>query len=246
MGPNALPIQLQNDGLIAQRNTLLLSGNFHFTEGDQTQNPRLSFDYILVPEVISFQLSMVPFEHFSMSHAIKTERKIFHLFYDREFAIGDVQLHTNIQILEQVKHAINARLRIAYRFPTSSLQGAARFTDAPGYYFDIGLGKAFAKNNFQIYPSIMMGFYVWQTNRADQFQNDAFLYGAAIDLKWKAYRIHSSFRGYAGYLDDGDRPATVDMQFARQFSDFEVFLGGGIGLWDNLYDRLELGANYQF
>lgn len=246
MGPNALPIPLQNNGHIAPQNEFRLTGNYHFTEGDQTLNPRLFFQYVLVQDLISFELNMVPFEYFSMSHDIKTERKVFHIFYNSKYAVGDVYLHTDIQLLKAEKHFTDARLRIGYRFPSASMQGAARYTDAPGYYFDVGVGKAFAKNKFQIRPSLMLGFYVWQTNRSDQFQDDAFLFGTAIEATWENFQVQSSFRGYLGYLNDGDRPGTIDLQIERKMHDLKLILGGGLGLWDNLYNRLELGAAYQF
>ncbi|HKK74495.1 MAG TPA: hypothetical protein VJ953_05455 [Saprospiraceae bacterium] len=244
LGPNALPIPLQNNGRIAQQHRLQLTANAHFAQGDRTANPRLFLDYVLVPNKISFQLNLVPVEYFRMSHARKTERRVFHTFYDAEYAVGDVQLHTNIQLLEANRHFADARLRLGYRFASSSLQGAARFTDAPGYFFDLGVAKAFAKKNLEIRPSLMLGFYVWQTNRADQFQNDAFLYGAALDINWKDYQLHSSFRGYIGYLNDGDRPGTIDLRLSRRLKRFQISLGGGVGLWDNLYHRLELGSSY--
>jgi hypothetical protein len=246
MGPNALPIPAQNDGRIAMQHQLRMMGNAHFTTGDQTWNPRLFLDYVLVPEKISFQLNWVPVEYFQMSHDLKTERQTFHTFYNADLATGDVQLHTNIQVLEVARHGLDARLRIGYRFASSSLHGAARFTDAPGYFFDAGFGKAFAQKDLRIRPSLMLGFYVWQTNRADQFQNDAFLYGLGLDIDWKDYQLQASFRGYAGYLDDGDRPGTIDLRLARRWEFFQISLGGGVGLWDNLYNRLEVGSGYLF
>lgn len=246
LGPNALPIPLQNDGQIAHQHSLQLRANAHFAQGDRTRNPRLFFDYVLVPEKISFQLNMVPVEYFRMSHAVKTQRRVFHTFYNSAYAVGDVQLHTNIQLLEASRHFADARLRIAYRFASSSLQGAARFTDAPGYFFDVGIGRAFTQKSLRIRPSLMLGFYVWQTNRGDQFQNDAFLYGTALDISWRDYQLQGSFRGYIGYLQDGDRPGTIDVQVSRQINRFRLMCGTGFGLWDNLYDRLEIGAAYSW
>lgn len=246
LGPNALPIPSQNNGRIARQHHVQLTANAHYTEGDHTYNPKLWLDYLLVPEVISFQLSMVPFEYFQVSHERKTERRVFHTFYEASTAIGDVQLHTNIQLLASKRHFANARLRIGYRFASSNLQGAARFTDAPGYFFDLGLGRTFTQASLELRPSLMLGLYVWQTNRADQFQNDAFLFGTGMELKWKDYQLNSSFRGYIGYLNDGDRPGTIDLRLSRRLNRFQISLGAGVGLWDNLYNRLEFGSSYSF
>ncbi|GAB5553510.1 MAG: hypothetical protein Sapg2KO_31010 [Saprospiraceae bacterium] len=246
LGPNALPIPIQNNGVLLQESQLELAGNAHFTAGDQTYNPKLSLDYVLVPEKVAFRLSWVPIEYFKTRHELKTERRIFHTFYDQKTATGDVYLHTNIQVLNENQHFANARLRIGYRFASSNYQGAARFTDAPGYYFDLGTSKDIKTDKIHWRPSLMLGFFVWQTNRADQFQNDAFLYGLGLEMMNEKYTLGINYRGYLGYLDNGDKPAVLDLRVSHNLGRFELFAGGGIGFADNLYDRLELGSAYQF
>lgn len=246
LGPNALPIPTQNNGVLLKKSQLAFASNAHFTDGDQTYNPKLSLDYVLVPQKVAFQLSWVPIEFFQTTHEWKTERRTFHTFYDQQSATGDVYLHTNLQLLQDDQHFANARLRIGYRFASSNQQGAARFTDAPGYYFDLGISKDFQTEKIHWRPSLMLGFFVWQTNRDDQFQNDAFLYGIGLEMMTSQLSIWTNFRGYTGYLDNGDQPMVLDCRITRHFSNIALFLGGGIGFLDNLYNRLELGAIYSF
>lgn len=246
LGPNALPIPIQNNGVLQTQSQLELAGNAHFATGDQTYNPKISLDYVLVPQKVAFQLSWVPIEYFQTSHEWKTERRTFHTFYDQQTATGDVYLHTNVQLLQDDLHFANARLRIGYRFASSNQQGAARFTDAPGYYFDLGTSKDFQTVKIHWRPSLMLGFFVWQTNRDDQFQNDAFLYGLGLEMLTEKFSIDTNFRGYVGYLDNGDKPAVLDFRVTHNFQVFKLFVGGGLGFGDNLYNRLELGADYLF
>ena len=95
-------------------------------------------------------------------------------------------------------------------------------------------------------PSLMLGFKVWQTNLDDQFQNDAFIFGLGLDVSNGSYAFQTSFRGYCGYLDNGDFPLVWDTRIRRQFSSFDLFVGGGLGFRDNLYNRLEVGAGVYF
>ena len=246
LGPNALPIPIQNSGVLSETSRFDLAANAHFAKGDQTYNPKLSLDYVLVPEKVAFRLSWVPIEYFQTSHEWKTERNVFHTFYNQQTATGDVYLHTNIQLLQDHQHFANARLRIGYRFASSSQQGAARFTDAPGYYFDLGISKDFKAEKLHWRPSLMLGFLVWQTNLDNQFQNDAFLYGLGMEMIGYKFIVNTSFRGYVGYLDNGDKPAVLDLRIVRKYNPFQVFIGIGMGFEDNLYDRLEIGSAYFF
>jgi len=244
LGPNALPIPEQNNGLLPKEHQLSITGNAHFMEGDQTSSMALALDLVLVPRVVSFNVFWVPFEIFDMSHELKTERSIFHTFYNSSVASGDVQLRTNIQILEQAQHRIDLRMRIGFRFANSNHMGAARFTDAPGYFFDGGFGKEYELGNWKLRPSLMGGFYVWQTNLDDRFQNDALLAGVALDLERGNTHFSSSLRGYFGYIDNGDKPMTLDFQVRQKLDGLSVFISGSYGVWDNLYDRIGLGLTF--
>lgn len=247
LGPNALPIPQQNNGLLPEEHELRVGLNQHRTEGDITSNMAIGLDLLLVSKVVSFDFFWVPLELYQVSHDKKTERRIFHNFYNSESAIGDVQLRTNIQLFEQEREGIDARLRIGYRFANSDHMGAARFTDAPGYFFDMGLGKTYGKGALQWRPSFMGGFYVWQTNRDDQFQNDAVLVGLGLQLYWRRFELNTSGRGYFGYLNNGDKPLVWDFRFTYRTRDhLSIFAGGGLGFKDNLYDRMEIGLGFAF
>lgn len=141
LGPNALPVPFITNGSIDSLHSFTLTGNLHFSKGDYTQNFGLYVNYCLVKDIIAFDIYWVPYEHFQMSHAIKERRHVFSYFYYNNSAQGDLHLNTNIQLLNKIRNKVHLALRIGYRLPTSNGLGAARFTDAPGYYFDLSAGK---------------------------------------------------------------------------------------------------------
>lgn len=93
-GPNALPVPRTGNGSTDSIASIGITGNFHFSKGDNTQNLVIYANYPLVKGVISFDAMWVPYEHYAMSHATKTERHVFYLkYYDRN-TTGDFHLNT--------------------------------------------------------------------------------------------------------------------------------------------------------
>lgn len=244
MGPNALPVPFINTGSIDSIHSFSLTGNFHFSKGDKTQNAGIYANYCLVKNIISFDASWIPFEHYRMDHATKEKRHVFSHYYYNSRAVGDVHLNTNIQVLNKARNKMHVALRIGYRLPTSGDLGSARFTDAPGYYFDAGLTKPWGKKKEWKWLN-MVGFYVWQTYRPEHRQDDAFLFGTGFEwnnLKWK---MQSYFTGYFGY-EDGDKPILLRGIIERKGKKFNPLLRLQQGLHDFDYTSAELGLRYVF
>lgn len=247
LGPNALPIPRLGNGRVPNERSFAFSGNAHFYTGDKTQNLALYGTYNLVPGLISFELYWVPIEYFSMSHAVKTERKTFHVFYNEHWASGDVYLHTLIQLLKAETHPLDLALRIGYRFPSSTMLGMARYTDAPGYYLDLSFGKKLIDGRLDLSVQGMGGIFVWQINQDRQNQNDAPLFGLGFTLEEKQWALNAAFRGYTGYLNNGDRPLALSLGGQVDIGTHWHFFGTGQkGLGDLLYDSVELGSKYSF
>jgi hypothetical protein len=246
LGPNALPVPFITNGSIDSVNALGVSGAFHFSEGDNTQNIVLYGNYCLVKNVISFDASYIPYEHYTMSHAIKEERHVFsHYYYDTK-AHGDLHLNMNINLLNKWRKHIQLAGRLGYRYPTSSGIGTARFIDAPGYYLDISFGIPFRNH-----PSFkwigMAGLYSWQTNLAGKRQDDAFLFGGGLEFNKKSFRIQSYVTGYLGYMESyGDKPVVFRTGIEKRWNHFIVFLRFQEGLHDFEYTSIESGLKYAF
>jgi len=214
LGPNALPIPEQCWGKVPVRSSLGWELQGHFMEGDRTANAVLRGVYSVTPGKIALEAIWIPAEYAVVSHERKTERKVFHRFYDRRWATGDVYVQTTLQLFKGGEKE-GFMLRIGQRMPASNMQGAARFTDAPGFYSD--LSKSMELGGDWCLAG-MAGVYIWQTNRDDQFQNDALLFGAGLSRSFGPVQMDLSFRGYLGYMGRGDDPlaATARILFSGE------------------------------
>src|SRR5262245_26055835 len=101
LGPNALTIPAMNNGSIDSSTYLGITGNLHFSKGDNTQNLVLYGNYAPAHTRIAVDAQFVPREWFQMSHAIKEERKVYYLDYYDKSTTGDVIVNTTIQLFEK-------------------------------------------------------------------------------------------------------------------------------------------------
>ncbi|HEY6505564.1 MAG TPA: hypothetical protein VIZ28_16430 [Chitinophagaceae bacterium] len=240
LGPNALPVPRITNGSIDSISSVAATGSFHFSKGDNTQNLTIYANYCLVKDVISFDASWVPYEHYTMSHEIKTERHVFSHFYNDHAAPGDIHLNTNIQLLNKWRKHIHLALRIGYRFPTGGGLGAARYSDGPGYYFDLSFGKPF--NNSRLKWIGMAGFYSWQLISDKHRQDDAFLFGSGLEWNTKSIRLQTYIAGYIGYLkNSGDKPIVFRTTLEKKIKQISLLFGFQQGLHDFKYSSVELG-----
>jgi hypothetical protein len=241
MGPSALPVPLTGNGSIDSLNSFSMYGAVHVSKGDITNNLRLSANYCLVKNLISFDLTWIPVEYYQMSHALKTERRVYYEFYDDKKAAGDICLNTNFQLFNSKLKNSRVALRIGYRFPSSSGVGAARYTDAPGYYFDVSAARFLTKHKKWVIIS-MLGFYVWQLNTYGQ--NDAFLFGAGVEYTSAKWRWKFNSSGYTGWIGNGDSPVKVNTSLERKCKHFSLVLNIGHGLKDYIYSSAEAGIRF--
>jgi len=242
MGPNALPVPSITNGSIDSSFSVTVTGNLHFSKGDNTQNPVLYANYCLVKDLISFDASWVPYEHFSVSHDMKERRHVFsHFYYDRK-AAGELHLNTNIQLLKRWREYIHLALRMGYRFPAGSGFGAARNTDAPGYYFDLSFGKPL--NPFLKWTG-MLGFYAWQIEKEEYRQNDAFLFGTGLEWMKGDWQLKGGIAGYLGYFKNlGDKPIVLRAGVEKRLNRTSLLLRFQQGLHDFAFTSTEFGAKY--
>ncbi|HRF19380.1 MAG TPA: hypothetical protein PK977_14490 [Chitinophagaceae bacterium] len=242
MGPNALPVPRLGNSSIDSSFFIAVTGMLHFSKGDNTQNLSVYANYCLVKDLISFDAVWVPYERYNMSLATKQERHVFaQFFYDKE-ATGEVHLNTNLQLLNKWRKHIHLVLRLGYRFPCSSGFGAARYSDGPGYYFDLSFGKTLGKN---LKWNGMTGFYSWQIQSDKHQQDDAFLFGTGLEWNQNNWRIQTNVAGYLGYLkNSGDKPVVYRFNLEKRIKRTGVLLAFQQGLHDFDYSTIEFGAKY--
>ena len=244
LGPNALPVPGLGNGNIDSSISIASGLNFHFSKGDKTQNLELYGNYCLVKDVISFDISWVPYEQYEMDHATKEKRHVYAANYYDKHTSGDILLNTNIRLLKRWQKHIQLALRIGYRFPAGTDLGSARYSDGPGYHFDVSFGKP-------VLPSLkligMAGFYVWQIESEFFRQNDAFLFGSGFEFNKNKWRLQSYVAGYLGYMEkSGDKPLVFRSSVEKRFKNAGGFLKFQQGLHDFDYTSVETGVRYYF
>jgi hypothetical protein len=92
----------------------------------------------------------------------------------------------------------------------------------------------------------MLGFYVWQTNRDDYLQNDAFLFGIGARYTVGNFSFSPHFRGYWGYIGDGDDNVASSLKINYRLKNWQIFTVLSKGQEDNLYNYVECGMVYMF
>lgn len=231
MGPNALPVPSFSNGLVDSSHQFSWTNQLTFTKGENTFSFILEAQYIPLPHRLSFKLFWMPLEWFQTSHFLKTERNVFHENYSAQTAVGDVYLETHHTIIQRPHYS--SVLRLGYKFAASSQLGAARFTDTPGYYFDISWARHFhPSTQSTLTLSTMTGLYIWQTNKAPVHrQNDAFLYSVQCKLNHTNSTFILGLGGYLGYLNNGDQPHILEVAYRAEWpSQWAIQITGRKGI----------------
>lgn len=255
LGPNALSVPWSQKGIVRDGYELQFGIENHFSKGDKTQDISLNLYLPIVKNIVAIEFYGVPVEHYDMAETTVIERRGRHK-NGEGFAPGDLYFSTIIQIFRNKKFP-DVALRMACKTASGAKLSDARFTDAPGYFFDVSFGKDI---NFQdkwldkIRPYGMMGFYAWQMNLPNNQQNDAILYGAGLDISIKKFRISNEIEGYSGYFGNeevivvnkespvalNDRPLVWRSQLVRQTKILDFILGYQAGLNDFSYQTLNI------
>lgn len=244
MGPNALTVPHINNGSIDSLVSLGLSGHFHFMKGDNTQNLIIYGNYASKDKTFSVDLAYIPYEHFQMSHAIKTERKTFYLDYNKTSASGDVVASTTVQPFQRIKDKIQIAFRLGVRLPAGTLLTMARYGDVPAYWLDLGFAIPFKNRNWKWVGN--GGFFVWQLNLDKFRQNDAILFGTGFEYNKNNSRFQAYVGGFSGYRDSGDRPTLIRMNFEKRKRNKLFLLRLQQGVHDFKYFSAETGLKFIF
>jgi hypothetical protein len=245
MGPNALPVPSMSNGGIDSVNYVGPAGSFFFSKGDNTQTLKFIGNYCLVKDLVSFDAAWIPVEWFQVDDATKDKRHVYWPNYYQKVANGDVFLNVNVRLLKKWDKHVQLAFRVGYRFPSSDVRevAAARYTDAPGYFFDVSAGKYLSPDQ-RWRLSGMAGFYVWQVTNFGQ--NDAFLFGGGLEYNANGWRWKLNGRGYTGWIGDGDFPILVSTSLEKQMKTFAIYLQLQQGLHDYGYTGVEFGTKYLF
>ncbi len=213
LGPNALPVPEVTRGFLNEKTELEITASSHFLKGDPTQDISGRIFVPFANSRIAVEMYGVILEHYNYSQEVRDER-FSHDKDGKGYAIGDLYFTTLIQLIKDRKFP-NTLFRAGLKTASGEL-AAARYSDTPGYYFDLSFSKDFGQKEELLFrPFSMAGFYCWQTTDDYLLQNDALLYGVGIDFVRKDWRFTSSWSGYYGYKDNGDRPMQLNFELRK-------------------------------
>lgn len=218
-GPNALPVPDVMTGEIDTTASLEVAGEYHWSTGDKTKNIFVRGNLPLFSNRIAFSMDVVPIEWYE-TDTITRDARAARGRDGKGKAGGDIYFHTLINLIYNRENVPDIALRVTLRMASGTNLRNARYTDSPGYFFDLSFGKNVSLSKDVILRAYTMsGFYVYQTNDLSHLQNDCILFGLGADVHIRKIVISQSIGGYNGYLKLGDRPlvyrACVKLSFDR-------------------------------
>lgn len=233
-GPNALPVPEVKRGFLSKKSEFEITASNHFHYGDPTQDISGRVYLPFAKGKIAVEVYGVFFEYYNYTEEIRNER----ISRDEDgegVAIGDFYISTQIQLARDRKFP-NTMLRFTVKTAPGSNLDAARYTDTPGYFLDLSFSKDFGvKEQLVFRPYAMLGFYSWHTNDELNLQDDAILYGLGTDFERNNWRLVSSWSGYYGYKDNGDRPMQLNFELRKDYDKKAFRIQYQHGLHDWMY-----------
>ena len=205
---------------------------------------RLTFP-LFTPRV-NLTLWMPVQEYYSTGPEVNAYRRIEHDGYMTGWVPGDIYVSTDIMLLMQEKHQIDAVLRAVLKSASGYSYHYARNYDGPGYFFDATFGRSFpvgsGKTVFR--TALSGGFLCWQTDNGRQ--NDAVMYGILASMKSGRFGIEAEYGGYVGWEQCGDAPMTLKSSASWDIGDFSLRLQHQVGLVDWPFHQIRFGVEYRF
>lgn len=247
MGPNALPIPNIQEATIRSTPSFEYSNTVHNHPGDFTIDTKLKFIYPLFNR-IQLETWIVPLEYFTITDTNIRDERAIRYQEPSGTAFGDLYAGAHIKVIDK-KNGPEVVLGFAVKTASGSKLSMARYSDTPGYYFDISLGQTWKypdKKLKKIRAYAMSGFYVYQTFDVQHNQNDAFLYGAGVNLGFERFVIKNQLGGYFGYMEIDDDPLVYRFEIKLLRQHFEWFLRYQYGIDDFPYHSTGVGVDYCF
>ena len=253
-GPNAFPVPDMLDGRTSSKLKVEFYGDCFLgtTTGrvadDVTGDLFAKLTIPLFTPKANLTVWMPLFEAFHTSAELNALRRLPEPYATNDLRgmdVGDVYVSTDVQILNQERHKVDMTARAALKTASANEFPKARCYDAPGYFFDVAVGRGFEfskENNLRL--AVSTGLLCWQTDNGRQ--NDAVMYGLLVAYTYKRFTIDTCFGGYAGWENDGDRPMTLKTNLSYSIGDWSVRVGHQVGFMDWPYHQIRVGATYSF
>ena len=237
-GPNALPVIDMSAGETSEELMVEISGSY-FRGFDQSN----SF-------TSNLRLNIPLFSRWVNLEAWYSVMDFYQLNNQWKNVAGDIYVSTNIQVLHKDwfkgEYIPSAVARIGIKTASGGDFDNRRFIDAPGYFFDLTIAEKIKfENSWARSLSIAgsIGFYCWQTGRAEQ--NDAYMYGLRAEYEAEYFRLLAEWGGYTGWQENGDCPMVIKAKLGVpcRFG-FEPYVAYQYGIRDWGYHEVRIGVRY--
>lgn len=253
-GPNAFPVPDMLDGTTSSDLRVELYGDGFLCSmaGNPTDDITLDlFAKATIPlftDRVNLVIWMPVVEWFRSGPAVNVLRRV----QDPDRWIsgvdsGDAYVSTDILILDERKRGCGLVLRAALKSASGNSFGTARVYDAPGYFFDVAVGRDIVKSadgKTVFRTALSAGFLCWQTGNGRQ--NDAVMYGALASLRTGPFKAEVNYGGYVGWEGKGDRPMTLKTKLSWSIGRCSINAMYQVGFVDWPFHQVRLGAAYSF
>ena len=240
MGPNSLPVPEVTKGSVDSLTELELSGSYNFSRGDKTKDFYTRGFLPLYNNRVAVMIDVITYEWFE-TDTITRDVRAARTRSGKGGAGGDIYFTTQFQVLRDRENWPDLAFRGTFRLASGTNLRNARYTDGPGYYFDLSGGKNISIHRVICRFYAMAGFYAYQTYDLQHLQNDCFLFGAGCELAFPGWTIAQSFSGYDGYLNIGDKPLVYRMEIRKKRKSFDWKASYQWGINDYDFQRVRLG-----
>ena len=245
-GPNAFQVPDMLDGRTSANMSVTVAADYYSGTltrhgSDVTAGMSAKCVFPLFSSRANFVLWMPVFEYYYVNDEVNTIRRVPYEGELRGWDSGDVYISTDIQLFMQQQHGADIVLRAALKSASGNTYSKARYYDAPGYFFDVAIGREWKMSSNSIVRIVASGgFLCWQTDIGRQ--NDAVMYGVQTAWKYGKLDVKTTWSGYAGWEGDGDRPMTVKMMVSYRLRSLSIGAYYKEGIVDWPFRQLSLGV----
>ena len=254
-GPNAFPVPDMLDGRVQNHLRVEIAGDGYFGyQEDITTDVFARVQVPLFTDRVNLTIWMPVMEWYEMTPERMTTCRIPDSLAGRGHGAGDAYFSTDIQILRDRKWAPDIALRAACKSASGGQYELARHYDCPGYFMDLSLGKSWYLGNeamrrkgdeargVELRVAGSVGFLCWQTDNGRQ--NDAVMYGLQMLVKSQYVSFRTTWSGYVGWENMGDRPMIIKGRLSGHTKGFEPYVEYQYGIKDYPFHMARVGLAY--
>lgn len=248
-GPNAFPVPEMLDGRVQKQLRAEIAGDGYLGfQGDKTAD---AFARVFIPlftDRVNLTVWMPVMEWYEMTPERMATCRVPDSLAHRGSGAGDAYFSTDIQILRDKKWAPDIALRAACKSASGGQYELARHYDCPGYFMDLSVGKSWylgerqEANGVELRVAGSAGFLCWQTDNGRQ--NDAVMYGLQLLMKSQYVSLRTTYSGYVGWENDGDKPMIIKGRLSGHAKQFEPYVEYQYGIKDYPFHMLRVGLAY--